>query len=492
MQFYSFIFVLALLASAIAQVDTLSKDESGKSLANNADTTTDAALIDAVDNLKVENHIVPLISSTAIDVIAYVKVKQNITGISASSWKSCEMADDYFSQTIFELISSDNGATSLVNYVNNINEEDIATGIMLKYDLVFYYTTFSMNDDALDTTYDAIKYYLNSTIVLTNNMSSYFSSLCSKTSCTSLGNSVMTPSFSISGPYDISTPSPTIIPTNLRQSSYSTNGGRLAVVLVLLLGFMIGSIVFSFCRYAKKHNKKMTAFDKWNNYTQNKSLTVEQANTVSESRRSANINLGDTFSPMMKKVDVFPPSMVDSPSDSSSNSLKENKAARLGSIFVQNPMSAKRMSTMPMGSSGKGNGSSSQENSPQVSRRKSVSFNASLEIPGNTESVDPIATLQAPPAVSPILRRQSLIGVSSPPQPSTEVTSDTTTTNDRSANSAMNMHNMARRRSNEMIGHLKSPTSSASNIITTETTTLPPVSPRLSRRQVADKDEEGL
>jgi hypothetical protein len=56
----------------------------------------------------------------------------------------------------------------------------------------------------------------------------------------------------------------------------------------------------------------------------------------------------------------------------------------------------------------------------------------------------------------------------------------------------MNMHNMARRRSNEMIGHLKSPTSSASNIITTETTTLPPVSPRLSRRQVADKDEEGL
>lgn len=492
MQFYSFILVLALLASAIAQVDKLIKDESGKSLANNADTTSDAALIDVVDNLKAATHIAPLISSTTIDVIAYAKVTQNITGISASSWKSCATADDYFSQTIFELISSDNGATSLVNYVNNINETNIATGIMLKYDLIFYDTTFSLNDDTLDTTYDAIKYYLNNTIVLTNNMSSYFSSLCSKTSCTSLGNSVMTPSFSISGPYAISTPSPTIIPTNLRQSSYSTNGGRLAVVLVLLLGFMIGSIAFSFCRYAKKHNKKMTAFDKWNNYTQKKSLTVEQANRVSESRRSANINLGDTFSPMMKKVDAFPPSMVDLPSDSSSNISKENKAARLGSVFVQNPMSTKRMSTMPMGSSGKGSGSSSQENSPQVSRRKSVSFNASLEIPGNTESVDPIATLQAPPAVSPILRRQSLIGVSSPPQPSAEVTSDTTTTNDRSANSAMNMHNMARRRSNEMIGHLKSPTSSVSNIITTETTTLPPVSPRLSRRQVADKDEEGL
>ena len=494
--------LLALLAHVIAQVDKINLISENDLQSIDGKNDVEDLLVDKMDIVKGPTNSVPTTAPTKLNVVAYAKVTQNITGITVSDWISCNFADDYFSQTIYSLISNDDGATSIVNYVNNIHETNTASGIILNYDLIFFYTMYSADDDMLDTSYDAILYYLNNTIIQSNNMTTYFSTLCSNSGCTALGNAVMTISYSVMGPYEIDTPSPTTIPTNFRQSSYKTNKGRLAVVLVLLLGFMVGSVAFSFCRYAKKHNKKMTAFDKWNNYTQTKSLTVEEAARVSESRRSANISLGDTFSPMMKKIDQFPPSLTDtSNSNNSSNSSsgKDNNTTRLGSVFVQNPMSNKRISTMPISSSGKvSTGTSSQENSPQVSRRKSVSFNASLEIPGNSDNIDPIATLQTPPAVSPILRRQSLIGVSSPP-PSSDVTdssndnnnSNNNSNNDRSASTAMNMHNMARRRSNEMIGHLKSPTSTISNV-NIDSTAPPPVSPRVSRRQSANDDENGL
>ena len=439
---------------------------------------------------------IPAIAAIEFNTYAYAKITQNVNGITASDWISCDMADDYFSQTIYSLISDDNGLTSIVNRVNDINTFNTTSGIVLNYEIIFIYSNYNANDDMLETSYDAILYYFNKTIVQSNNMTTYFSTLCIDSGCTALGTAVMTNSYIIFGPYEIDTPSPTTIPTNFRQSSYTTNKGRLAIVLVLLLGFMVGSVAFSFCRYAKKYNKKMTAFDKWNDYTQKKSMTAEDALRVSEMRKSANINLDDTFSPMMKKRDQFPPSMTDTSSSNNSNSTsgKDNNTTRLGSVFVQNPMSNKRISTMPISSSGKVS-TSSQDNSPQVSRRKSVSFNASLEIPGNTDDADPIATLQSPPAVPPILRRQSLIGVSSPP-PSSDVTNtsnynEINSSNDRSAGTAMNMHNMARRRSNEMIGHLRSPTSSISNT-NVDSTSPPPVSSRVSRRQSANDDENGL